>query len=347
MKNKKISLIIFILIIITGFISYNFINKKGDYSITNYYLDTVNEITLINVRKSKADNILPNVNKLILDINNKMSMQLPDSELNKINKNAGIKPVTVSKDTLTVIKKAVYYSKLVGSTFDITVGPLTSLWNIGNESAKIPKIDEIKNRLPLINFKNIIINEKNSTVYLKNKGMKIDLGGIAKGFCADKVANYLRENDVKNAIINLGGNIFVIGKNKKNQDFTVGIQDPSENKTEAMGSITGSNISVVTSGIYERFIKDKNKVYHHMLNPVDGYPFQNNLNSVTIISSKSIDGDALSTSLFGLGLENGLKKAESLPNIEAIFITKSGKVYTTNGIKNNFKIITKKYTLVK
>ncbi len=345
-KNRKILFIITILILLIVFVASNTIFKKATYSEKYYSLDTINEVSLIDIRKGKADKLLSEIGKIIININNEMSLQLPGSEISKINKNAGIKPIKVSDDVYDVVEKSLYYSKLTDGKFDISVGPLTSLWNIGNKNAKVPSKAEIEKVLPLVNYKNIILDKKNRTIFLKNKGMKLDLGGIAKGFCADKIASFLKENDVKNAIINLGGNVYVLGKNDRNTDFSIGIQDPSKDSTAPMASIHVSNKSIVTSGIYERFIEKDGKIYHHMLNPKTGYPFDNALSSVTIVSNKSIDGDALSTSIYGLGLEQGIKEVKRLKNIEAIFITKDSKVYISDGLRNNFKVLNNKYHIV-
>ncbi|MEG0250199.1 MAG: FAD:protein FMN transferase [Peptostreptococcus sp.] len=345
-KNMKVIVSIITLVVIAAIFAFNQYDKKGVYSTTNYYLDTVNEISVINVRKSKADKILPGADKVVLDINNAMSSHLPSSEVSKINDNAGISPVKVSNDTFKVIQKSIAYSKLTNGKFDIAIGPLTSMWNIGNDKARVPEKSEIDKALPLINSDNIILNSKNTTVYLKEKGMKLDLGGIAKGYCADKVAEYLKENGVDNAIVNLGGNIYVMGKNEVKKDFVVGIQNPLQKSSDSMASVKLSNKSIVTSGIYERFLEKDGKIYHHMLDPDTGYPFDNELSSVTIFSDKSVDGDALSTSIYGLGLENGMKKVKSMDGIDAVFITKDNKVYITDGIRKDFKILDDKYTLV-
>lgn len=345
-KNTKIIASIITLIVITAVFAFNQFDKKGTYSTTNYYLDTVNEISLINIRKSKADKVLPGVDKVILDINNSMSAHLPSSEISAINNNAGIKAVKVGNDTFEVIKKSIAYSKITNGKFDITIGPLTSMWNIGNEDARVPEKTEIENALKLINSEDILLDEANKTVYLKKKAMKLDLGGIAKGYCADKVAEYLKENGVKDAIVNLGGNIYVMGKNESKKDFVVGIQNPRLKSSDSMASVSLSDKSIVTSGIYERYLEKNGKIYHHMLDPDTGYPFDNELSSVTIFSDKSVDGDALSTSIYGLGLKDGMKKVKSMNEIDAIFITKDYKVYITDGIKKDFKILDKKYTLV-
>ena len=168
--------------------------------------------------------------------------------------------------------------------------------------------------------------------------MEIDLGGIAKGYAADKIAEYLKEENVESAIINLGGNVYALGEKDKNTAFKVGIQDPTNERGNSIGSINVSNESVVTSGIYERYIKKDGVIYHHMIDPSTGYPFDNNLSSVTIVSSSSIIGDGLSTTTFGLGLEKGMKLIESIDNTDAIFITKDKKVYTTSNLKGKLNL---------
>ena len=151
--------------------------------------------------------------------------------------------------------------------------------------------------------------------------MLLDLGAIAKGFITDQVAEVLKENDVTTAIIDLGGNIYVMGNNPSRKDWTVGIQDPFAPRGETIGVISESNKSVVTSGIYERVLEVDGKSYHHLLDPVNGYPFNNDVAGVTIISSKSVDGDGLSTSVFSKGIEGGLEFIEQFEGTEAIFIS--------------------------
>lgn len=347
-KNWKIPITLLLLFIIAGsgyLIFSETFSKKGNFSTVNYYLDTVNEITLINIKESKSKKVLPKIDEIILNIHNTMSSQLESSEVSKINDNSGIKPVKVSDETLTVIKKSIYYSNLTSGKFDISIGPISSLWNIGTDNAKVPSEDEIKKSLPLVNYKNTEIDEKNKTVFLKEKGMKLDLGGIAKGYCADLVSEYLKSQGIKDAIINLGGNIYVMGKNNKGSDFSVGIQNPNGARNDSVGKITTTDMSIVTSGIYERFIEKNGKIYHHMLDPKTGYPFENNLNAVSIVSKKSIDGDALSTSTFSLGLEDGLKFVNSQDNFDAIFITKDKKIYLSDGLKGKFKLMDNSYTI--
>jgi len=260
------------------------------------------------------------------------------SEIDAINASAGIQPVKVTEDIYELIDAGVAYSIKTNGSFDISVGPLTNLWRIGFDDARKPAQSEIDAVLPLIGYEQIELNEKEQTVFLKNQGMQLDLGAIAKGFITDQVAEVLIENDVTTAIIDLGGNIYVMGNNPSGKEWTVGIQDPFSTRGETIGLINGSNKSVVTSGIYERFLEVDGVSYHHLLNPDDGYPFNNDLAGVTIISDKSVDGDGLSTSVFSKGIQGGLEFIEDFEGAEAIFISVDKKVYITSGLKNNFEL---------
>ncbi|MPN53414.1 FAD:protein FMN transferase [bioreactor metagenome] len=176
--------------------------------------------------------------------------------------------------------------------------------------------------------------------------MKIDLGAIAKGYTADAVVEVLRENGVKSAIIDLGGNVFAIGNKPDGNAWKIGIQDPFDQRGKIVGVIEVKDKSIVTSGIYERFIEKDGKKYHHILSPFNGYPYDNEIAGVTIISDKSIDGDALSTAVFSKGLKGGMESVEKIKDIEAIFITKNKDVYITSGLKNNFTITKDEFKLI-
>ena len=173
----------------------------------------------------------------------------------------------------------------------------------------------------------------------------IDLGSIAKGYAADEISRILTENNVNSAIIDLGGNIYAHGIKPSGQDWNIGIQNPFSTRGDIIGVLKVKNKTVVTSGIYERYIEKDGVKYHHLLNPNTGYPFENNIAGVSIITDKSIDADALSTTVFAKGLEEGLKFVETLPNVDAIFITKDNKVYITNGIRDSFTLENEDFTL--
>lgn len=347
MNKKKLPSTLIIAIIILFSIFMIITNKKEDkYSSTYYNLGTINEITLYNVIKKDGDRILKKCESILKDIDNKMSNQITSSEISKINDKSGDSYVRVSDDTYYVIKESIKFSNMPNNTFDISIGPIIDLWSIGTENAKVPSKKEIKDNLTLVNYKNILLNDTDKSVKLANKNMKIDLGGIAKGYAADKIYEYLKEEKLESALINLGGNIYVLGNKKDNEPFSIGVQDPTKPRGNSIGNIKVSNKSVVTSGIYERYLEEDNKIYHHMLNPYTGYPFDNNLSSVTIVSDKSIICDALSTTTFGLGVENGLKLVESLDDVDAIFITKDKKIYLSDDLKNKFNLTDTNFSIV-
>ena len=269
------------------------------------------------------------------------------SEVEKINEQAGVEPVQVSDDLYYLLKAAYDYSKSTAGSFDMTIGPITELWHIGFDDAKKPEQSEIDAALTLIDYSKVEFDDEAQTVYLPEKGMRIDLGAIAKGFITDEVVDVLKEYEVDTAIVDLGGNIYVLGDSARGEDvgWNVGIQDPFETRGKIIGSLVLSNKSIVTSGIYERFIEVDGVNYHHLMNPENGYPFDNELAGVSVITKKSIDGDGLSTSLFSKGLKEGMKYVNTLEDVDAIFVTKDKNVYVSDGLKESFKLTNDDFTL--
>ncbi|MEG0181120.1 MAG: FAD:protein FMN transferase [Peptostreptococcaceae bacterium] len=346
MKNKKLIFYIAIIILLAVSIFFIFSKKVNTYTKTMYYLGTVNEVTLYTKSgEKKAEEILSKCEEMVKDIDNKMNPSTLSSDIYKINENAGKSFTKVSKDTFDVIKTSIHFSHVSGGNFDVSIGSLVQLWNIGNEKAKVPTQSEINTVLPTINYKNIVLDDKNTSIMLKHKGTKLDLGGIAKGYAADKVVSYLKEQKIEGAIVNLGGNIYTLGTKDGKNKFNIGIQDPTKPRGNSIGSLSTTNNSVVTSGIYERYIEKNGKIYHHILSPKTGYPVENELSSVTIISDNSMYCDALSTTTFSLGTKEGLKLIESMPNTEAIFITKNKKIYLTPGLKDSFNLSDPTFTI--
>lgn len=268
------------------------------------------------------------------------------SEVVKINDNAGIAPVKVSEDTFKVIKSALEYSEMSEGRFDLSVGVIVKMWNIGTELAAIPPATDIAAKLPLVDYHLIVLNEADKTVYLKEKGMVIDLGGIAKGFGADVVAARLTTNGVKSAIVNLGGNVLALGEKPDGSPWRIGVQNPFSERGEYLGIATVKNKTIVTSGVYERYFEENGKRYHHILDTTNGYPVENNLVGVSIIADVSMDADALSTAVFSLGPEKGKALVESIDGIDAIFVFQDKSLVLTEGAKslfaltdNSFKIL--------
>lgn len=277
------------------------------------------------------------------DIEQKMSRTIPTSDIAKVNEHAGKQPVHVSDETFYVVKTAEKYSNRSNGAFNVAIGSLVTLWGIDQPDAHVPPQAEIDKALTQINYKDVVLDDTNKTIFLKQPGMILDLGGIAKGYAADRIAQYLTSKDFHSAIIDLSGNIFALGSKHGNQKWTIGIQDPNEQRGNQIGSMRVTNQTIVTSGIYERYFIENGVQYHHILDSKTGYPVTNNLNSVSIVTNHSIDADALSTTLFALGLDEGMKFVESMPDTEAIFITKEKKVYATSGMREKFTLTNPDY----
>lgn len=306
----------------------------------NYLLDTIIQLKVYGKNSEKATNDAMNAISNIDDI---MSPTKSISDVVKINHKAGKDFVNINNDTLKVIKTSIDYSKISDGKFDITVGPLVKLWGIGTKNARVPSKQEINNALKLINYKDVLIDEKNKSVKLNSSNESIDLGGIAKGYAADKAREVLENQGIKSAYLNLGGNIVAIGNKTDGTPWNIGIQDPLKNRGEYFGIIRVSNKSIVSSGSYERFFIKDNKKYHHILNTKTGYPAESGILSSTIVSDKSIDGDALSTITFILGLEKSMEIIEKMDGVDAILVTNDKKVHVTSNIAKDFKLSSKEY----
>lgn len=309
---------------------------------TYFIFDTIVTVKIYDERATDTD--FQNIKKILENIESKMSRTLKTSELYKLNAHAGKGPYAVSADTFDVIQRALDYAKRTDSAFDPTVGPLVNSWNIGHEDARVPTQSEINAGLQLVGYDKVSLDEANYTVTLAQPGMVLDLGGIAKGYAADVIAKYVREAGYSSAIIDLGGNIFAVGDKPGGLDWKIGVQDPNETRGNPIGTMKVKDKTIVTSGVYERYFVDNGKHYHHILNSKTGYPVENNLNSVTIVTTSSADADGLSTAIFSLGVEKGMAFIESNTNAEAIFITKDRKVYASSGIRQIFQLTNKDYS---
>lgn len=314
------------------------------YSRTEFMMGTAVNVKIYNEGKEE---VLTAVFDRMEELAGKITVDEPGSEVEAINQQAGIAPVAVSEDVYELLEAAYAYSEETRGSFDMTIGPLTELWHIGFDDARKPEQAEIDEALTLVDYRQVEFYEANQTVYLPKQGMRLDLGAIAKGYITDEVVKVLKEHEVDTAIVDLGGNVFVLGHSPRaeNADWNVGVQDPFETRGEILGSIPVSNQTIVTSGIYERFLEVDGMQYHHLMDPETGYPFDNEIAGVSIISEKSIDGDGLSTAAFSDGLEAGLDYIEQIEGVEAIFVTKDRNVYVTDGLKKGFHLNNDTFTL--
>lgn len=318
-------------------------NSEPSYtSGTHFALGTVNTIK---IQSKKGRQLVDKCFDILDSVEKEMSRDIPESDVARINSMAGIEPVHVAADTFAVIKKGLEVSALGDGFFDITIGPVVSLWGIGTDSPRVPSPSELKKALSKVDYRNVDIDEEKLTVFLKNTGMSIDLGAIAKGWAADRIQSFLSSSGIERGIINLGGNVMVLGKKNNSTDWHVGIQNPEDTRGSYIGIISAESCSVVTSGKYERYFIVDGYKYHHIFNPYTGYPVDNDLISVTIVAKESLTADAYSTLGFSLGLDKGLKLVDETPFVDAVFITENHDVYITRGLEKRFTLTDTDYRM--
>ena len=350
----------FLIITQTGCMS-NGQNKASNQGVskTGFYLDTVCTVTIYGLldsdgRLSEMTDeelekecylIITDAFKVCTEYENMLSKTVAGSDIDRINRSAG-GSVAVSDETLEVIKKGIRFGQLSGGAFDITIGKATDLWDFhdngetGHIGGTIPDKEDLKEAVSHVNYKNIKIEGKK--VSLTDPETEINLGGIAKGYIADKVADYLESRGVISAIVDLGGNIVALGgktaglvvspenemPDEKQEDFKIGIKDPTSEDGSLLGLVPCKNKTVVTSGTYERYFEKDGVKYHHILDVKTGYPVDTDVLSVTIIADrgKSADCDGLSTTCLALGMDKGMKLVKSLDGFEAVFVDTDGNI---------------------
>ena len=291
---------------------------ERENSETRFLLDTVCTVTA-----DCNDGVINSAFSLCEELERTLSRTVKDSDVYKLNNTEGFVPVT--EDTLKTVERALYYADLSGGRFDITIAPVSALWDFKNQV--IPSKDEISEALQNVDYHSIKI--KNGEISLN--GSQIDLGGIAKGYIADKAAEYLKEKGVKKALVNFGGNICTVG------EYNIGIKKPFDDSVIA--SVKLKDKCIVTSGIYERFIEKDGRIYHHILDTKTGYGVENELSAVTVIGKKAIDCDALSTVCMLLGTQKGLEIINKTAQTEAVFIDRENNITLSSGLyRENDKI---------
>lgn len=310
-----------------------------EVSRTEFVLGTICTIRIFDGNESDLDAAFTRLRQ----IETVMSRHRSDSEISKISLD-GPAGMQLSGETCQVMKKGLEYGRLSGGLFDITIAPVAQLWGFETEHAAVPTKRVLNEALTKVDYRQVRIDDDCKLVTAP--GQHIDLGGIAKGYASDEVARLLQESGIKEALINLGGNVFVYGKKKDGSPWKLGIQDPLEQTGTPMGTLEVEGGAVVTSGIYERFVEQDGKKYHHLLDPGTGYPVANNLAGVSITTPSGLDADALSTSLFLLGIDKGCELLERFPGSGAVFITKDREITTCGVASTIFSPINSAYTVV-
>ncbi len=291
------------------------------------------EITIVEKNESNANKLINIAINEISRIESLISSWNKNSQTSLINHNAGIKPVKVDKELFELILRSIKISNLSQGAFDISYASLDKVWYFDKKMTEIPTDLQIKKSVSKVGFKNIIMNKKEQTVFLKLKGMKIGFGAIGKGYAADRAKEILIKNNVKSGIINASGDLTAWGHKPSGKDWMVAIVNPL-NKSKVFSWLPIKNKSVVTSGNYERFVKFNGKLYSHIIDPRTGYPSEGIL-SVTIITENAELADALATSVFVLGQEIGMNMINQLKGVDCIIINRDNKIIKSENIQIN------------
>lgn len=297
-----------------------------------FCLDTVCTITVYGESQGKAQKIIEEAFDLCEEYENMFSKTVKGSDVDKIN-TAGGQPVEVSDDTLAVIQKGIEFGQLSGGKFDITIGAVSELWDFDAADPVVPDDAAIKEAVKTVDYTQIKID--GNKVSLGIEGAQLDLGGIAKGFIADRVAEQMTEAGVEHAIINLGGNVVTIGGREDGSPWVVGIERPYSDRTEVLGAVECTNETVTTSGVYERYFEIDGKLYHHVLDPDTGYPMETESEAVSVVGpiGMSAESDAFGTMFLMLGQAESEKILEQYPEFKAAFTASDDSIYTVNGME--------------
>ncbi|MCL4491651.1 MAG: FAD:protein FMN transferase [Nitrospirae bacterium] len=333
--SMKKTFIVFIALAICALSSCN-PGKESIYKESRITMDTLVTITVSSssdtVAKAAVDKAFREIDKL----GKLLNFFAGDSEVTLINKSAGSMPVTVSKETLDVIERALHVADKTEGAFDISIGPVSSLWDFHTKT--MPEEDALKEKLKLVSYKNVVIDRKNSTVFLKKKGMMIDLGGIAKGYAADRAAEVLKNSGIKSGIVAAAGDIRTFGTRPDGSAWNIGIKNPRQtgDDDEILAVIRLSDQAISTSGDYERYFIKNGIRYHHILDPKTGRPAYG-CRSVSVITKEGVFTDAFSTGVFVLGPRRGMEILKKM-GFDGIIVDSDGNILMTEGIKGKIEV---------
>ena len=313
------------------FLSNFILSAQKSYSESSILMGSSFEITVVALDEDFAKESLAIAKKEIIRIENLISSWDQKSETSRINKNAGIGAVEVSKELFDLIFRAQQISKLSSGAFDLTFAAVDKLWNFDGRESEMPNPDALKASVFNIGYQLIELNEQSLTVFLPKKGMKIGFGAIGKGYAADSAKQLLVERGVLGGIINASGDMNTWGTKPDGSSWTIGIVNPMNNK-KVFSWFSLEHNAVVTSGDYEKFTQINGRRYSHIIDPRTGIPSQG-IVSCTVFAGKAELADAIATAIFVMGVESGLFLIDQLPNIEAILIDDSGIIHRSKNIE--------------
>jgi thiamine biosynthesis lipoprotein len=317
-------------------------DKESIHKQSQLMMGTIIEITLQNPDPELSSRAIKQAFEEINRIESIMSLYKSDSELSRINQIAHKEQVKISQEMTELLLISQNAWQLTSGGFDPTASPIIKLWGFYKNEGKVPEEREIKEKLKLVGFKNIVFDKSRREIKFLSPGIKLDSNAIAKGYAVDQAVRVLKGIGIQRALINAGGDIYALGGKKPQEHWTIGIRNPMQ-KDKVFASIELSNRAIVTSGNYEKFFTIDDKQYCHIIDARTGYPVQNIL-SVTVLAPEVALADALATGIFVLGKEKGLELLNSLENIDGVIITLDGenkrgmKIYPSNNLKKRLKL---------
>lgn len=342
MKKYAFYIINIIVLMLLIFVYFYRDNTK-EYSSEQFMMDTYVSIKaygdnseLLKLAVSEAFSEMRRIAELTDRFPQEGTNEYELSEVCKINDRAGNKPVVVSEDVFKLLVLAKEYNLISKGAFDVTIAPVLDLWGFGHENKGVPLEKDIDKALKLVSVNDLIIDSEVKSIFLKKKGMSVDLGGITKGYATEKASEVLKEHGIKQAIINAGGNIRVLGLKNSVSSWKIGVQDP-RNPSELIAVLQLEDESAVTAGDYQRYFELDNIRYHHIISPWTGYPANNHL-SVTVVTKDAGVADILATALFILEPEKAYSLVESLSGVEAVLVTRDKKIRVTSGLKGKIEV---------
>lgn len=294
------------------------------------------EMTVVAKNVSEADIFIDMAVAEVSRLENLISDWIPTTSISQVNKNAGINPVKVPQEVFDLVERSIKISELTSGAFDISYASMDKIWKFDGSMTQMPTHDAIKNSVSKVGYKKIILDRKNSTIFLKDAGMKLGLGGIGQGFIADKIKALLISKGVAAGIVNISGDINTWGKQTNGEKWKVGIKNPL-NKNKIFATFPLEDSAVETSGSYEKYVTFNGKRYSHIIDTRTGYPVTGVI-SVSVFAKTTELADALATGLFVLGVDVGLDLVNQLPGIGCIYVDEAGKIFTSKNIDlKNYK----------
>lgn len=293
----------------------------------------------------KAQEVISEGLKLIHWLEKMMSFHDVHSQLNQINQQSGQSWVSIDDELFFIIKESKRYARLTDGLFDITIASLVELWQYYGKLKRVPSQFSIRDTLKKVDYEDILIDEESKEITLRQLGQRIDLGGIAKGYISNQVIQFYRQKGLQWGMINLGGNVALLGKRPDGESWLVGIQDPDQERNQCLATVGVNDTTVVTSGDYERLFLDHNLRYHHILNPYTGYPADSGLRSVTIIHPDGMLADVLSTTIFILGLEKGIELLQRFSDVKIVMVDQDKRIFISRNLVKQFQLIESGYSL--